>query len=198
MGRWYDNKKATVEEACDLTVFQLKEYGMLEGGRHTATVITWVMKRTGKESSISLEVNMTGEPYARLAYALSDREGNVTPYDSKVDLVTTPCNFGGVRYWFACPWCGNRVGGVYLAPGDRYFRCRHCNNLTYNSRNRCVVAAFGHTSRQIKKLRPEIKRWTWRGRPTRKARRLYALQHKMSLLCVQAAAQLEKLRARLS
>ena len=197
MGRWYYNKKATVEESCDLTVFQLNKYGMLEGG-HTATVITWVMKNTGKESSIGLEVNMAGESYARFTYSLSDREGNVTPYDSKVDLVTTPCNLGGVRYWFICPECFKRVGGLYLAPGERYFKCRKCNNLTYHSRNRCVLAVFGHTSRQIKKLQSEIKRWTWRGRPTRKVRRLYKLQWKMGILSPQISAQFERSKARLS
>ena len=71
MGRYYRDKKATIEESCDLTVFQLKEYGMLEGG-HTATVITWVMKKTGVESRIALEVHMMGKPYVRLAYGISD------------------------------------------------------------------------------------------------------------------------------
>jgi len=33
MGRYYKDKKATVEESCDLTVFQLKEYGMLNAGK---------------------------------------------------------------------------------------------------------------------------------------------------------------------
>ena len=69
---------------------------MLNAG-HTATVITWVMKNTGKESKIGLEVNMTSEPYARFTYSISDREGNNTPYDLEVSLVTTSCNFGGVQ-----------------------------------------------------------------------------------------------------
>ena len=154
---------------------------MLNAG-HTATVITWVMKNTGKESKIGLEVNMTSEPYARFTYSISDREGNNTPYDLEVSLVTTSCNFGGVRYWFACPECSKRVGGLYLAPGERYFMCRKCNKLTYHSRNRCVMAALGHTSRQKEKLKSEIKRWTWRGRPTRKVRRLQALERKEEVL----------------
>jgi len=32
------------------------------------------MKHTGKESSIGLEVNMTGEPYARFIYSISDSD----------------------------------------------------------------------------------------------------------------------------
>ena len=197
MRRYYGKKKATVEESCDLTVFQLKERGMLNGG-HTATVIMWVMKNTGKESRIGLEVNMTGEPYARLTYSISDREGNSTPYDLEVSLVTTSCNFGGVRYWFACPMCSSRVGGLYLAPGERYFMCRGCNNLTYRSRNRCPIESGGHISRQIEKLRTEIKRWTWRGRPTRKVRRLHTLERKAVVLGEYYLRQLERLEARIS
>jgi hypothetical protein len=176
VGRWYYNKKATVEEACDLTVFQLKEYGMLERGLHTASIITWVERNSGKESQVRVEVNMIGEPYARITYAISDGMGNTNPYDSRIRLITSPCNLRGVRYWFVCPDCGRRVGGLYLAPGERYFRCRKCNNLTYRSRNRVMMETFAHTSRQIKKLQPEIKRWTWKGRPTRKVRRLAKLE----------------------
>jgi len=194
MGRYYYNKKATVEESCDLTVFQLKERGMLNAG-HTATVITWVMKNTGKESRITLEVNMTSEPCARFMYSISDGNGNSTPYDYEVSLVTTPCNFGGVRYWFACPVCSRRVGGLYLVLGDAHFVCRGCNNLTYHSRNRCVMGALGHTSRQIKKLRSEIKRWTWRGRPTRKVRKLNRLEQKEGMLASQALKVLERIKA---
>jgi hypothetical protein len=156
------------------------------------------MKNTGKESRIALEVNMTSEPYARFMYAISDGKGNSTPYDYEVSLVTTPCNFGGVRYWFACPVCSRRVGGLYLVLGDAHFVCRRCNNLTYRSRNRCVMGALGHTSRQIKRLRNEIKRWTWRGRPTRKARRLNTLERKEGMLASQALTVLERIRPSIS
>ena len=197
MGRYFWRKKATVEESCDLTIFQLRKWGMLEGGRHSATVVTWVAKSTGKESRVRVEVNMIVEPYVKLTYFVSDREGNANSYDSEADLVTTPCNLGGVRYWFACPWCGTRVGSLYLVPGERLFKCRDCKNLTYRSRNRGTIRAFGDTSRQIDKLRYEIKRWTWRGRPTRKVRKLRALERKMDILSVQPSAMLDKLTTRI-
>ena len=56
-------------------------------------------------------------------------------------FVTTHCTLGGVRYWFACPYCGRRVGKVYLpcslyVNGERIarFLCRHCLPLTYEQR----------------------------------------------------------------
>ena len=155
------------------------------------------MSGSGKESYIELSVDTTDEPYARFLYAITNREGNESKYDYKVSLQTTLCTFGGVRYWFGCPSCGRRVGVLYLAPGDVYFRCRHCNNLSYRSRNRCTMELFGHTSRQIDKLRSEIKRWTWRGRPTRKARRLQALEQKMRVLSGPIMTRMEKFKARL-
>ena len=108
-------------------------------------------------------------------------------YDYQVSLLTTPCNLGGIRYWFACPTCLGRVGVIYLAPGDIHFRCRPCNNLSYHSRNESSpFGILGVTERKIEKLRSEIKRWTWRGRPTRKVRRLRAPERKMGMLSVQA------------
>jgi len=152
---------------------------------------------TDKKTIIGVAVDITDEPFAILAYTVTDREGKKTDYDYKVNLVTTPCYFGGVRYWFGCPDCGRRVAVLYLAPGDVYFRCRHCNNLSYHSRNRNRLELFGHTSRQIDELRSQIKRWTWRGRPTRKVRRLQVLRLKMGILSGPVMARTEKLMARL-
>jgi hypothetical protein len=174
----------------------LRKDGMLSSGYSSGTRI-WSSNRTDKKTIIGLAVDITDDPYVRLIYAVTDREGKRTDYDYQVSLVTTPCNLGGVRYWFGCPDCGRRVAVLYLAPGDVYFRCRHCNNLSYHSRNNCSVAKFGVTGREIDKLHSEIKRWTWRGRPTRKVRRLQALERKMGVLSGPIMARLGKWEARL-
>ena len=48
----------------------------------------------------------------------------------------TPCNFGGERPWFVCPEvsCGRRVAVLY-GPG-KYFLCRHCYDLRYESQRK--------------------------------------------------------------
>ena len=50
-----------------------------------------------------------------------------------ISLEWTPCNFGGERPWFVCPGarCGRRVAVLY-GPG-KYFLCRHCYDLRYES-----------------------------------------------------------------
>jgi len=114
-----------------------------------------------------------------------------TDYDYKISLTKTPCNFGGVRYWFICPlsvngvYCGRRTGTLYLASGGNYFGCRQCYDLSYESRNECRLGRFGNigftlkAERQYEELYKSIKRWTWRGKPTRKARKLKELETKM-------------------
>ncbi|MFX0196162.1 MAG: hypothetical protein ACFFCW_08570 [Candidatus Hodarchaeota archaeon] len=194
MGRYYYNSKTTADESYRLKMSFLRKEGMLSG--QVTEKISWTSSRTGKKTTVLLLVDVTtDDPFVILMYTLTDRGGNKTDYGYTVSLVTTPCNFGGIRYWFACPSCDRRVAVLYLAPGDVYFRCRHCNNLSYHSRNRCTMELFGHISRQIEKLRSEIKRWTWRGRPTRKVRKLRALKRKEGILASQAWIQVERLKS---
>ena len=65
--------------------------------------------------------------------------GFVTVTGQDISITTTPCFYGGVRYWLRCPavskglLCENRVGVLYLPPGGTVFGCRHCHDLTYES-----------------------------------------------------------------
>ncbi len=67
--------------------------------------------------------------------------GKETHFDYRVQLVTTSCHLGGVRWWFIRPltkngvYCGRRVGVLYRAPRADYYGCRHCYDLSYESRN---------------------------------------------------------------
>jgi len=191
MGRYYFDAKTTVEQATQLSIFKLKEFGLLEG--YHFTTLTWTRRLSGKKSSVGLVVDVTGEPYIKVNYTITDRStGEKTDYDYKISLTTTPCHFGGVRYWFICPlsvngvYCGRRTGTLYLASGGNYFGCRHCYNLSYESRNELRFARPGgmfyplKLDGQIEKLYRQIKRWTYNGKPTKKARKLRALEAKMS------------------
>ncbi len=48
-----------------------------------------------------------------------------------IKVTTTPCNYGGFRYWFICPQCGKRIGTLYRKPITTMYACRQCQNLTY-------------------------------------------------------------------
>jgi hypothetical protein len=48
-----------------------------------------------------------------------------------VYLHPTELNFGGFRWWFACPQCERRCAKLYLQRSA--FLCRTCHDLTYQS-----------------------------------------------------------------
>jgi hypothetical protein len=190
MGRYYWSQKDTVEDGTKLSIVKLKEFGLLGGC--CGSTLTWTRKLSGHTNSIGIAVNVLDESYyVKLNYTITARDsGEKTDYDYKIQLTTTPCHYGGVRYWFICPLvrnglpCGRRVGTLFLSSGCKYFGCRHCYDLSYESRNECRLGRFGQmgyvlkADRQIEELREKIKRWTWRGRPTRKVKKLNALEQR--------------------
>ena len=137
------SKKDTVEECKSLSVFELKQWGYFCGFQ--AGSIEWKNSLGEVTSSISIMVSVTregyGEGYVRLLYSQIDRltKDKKNDLDYNIELDTTPCYFGSVRYWLICPlvvnrrYCGRRVGKLYLPGGQTYFGCRHCYNLTYRS-----------------------------------------------------------------
>ena len=131
--RWNDHTpKRTVESALTLNVMRLigriipREAVAL--GAAYRTKIVWRMN--GQEIGwISCELrHASGTPYLVLSYTTG---GKQQLYN--VGLVSTPCQFGGMRLWFQCPHCGRRAGCIFLPPGEHIFACRHCHGLTYTS-----------------------------------------------------------------
>lgn len=190
MGRYYYHKKQTSEQCCGLSICNLKKYGLLTG--YDSGTISWTNSRTGQVTIVTLTADLQDATYVRLEYTLTDNAGNKTDYESEVGLVKTTCNYGGERFWFGCPWCDRRVATLYLPPGEAEFRCRHCYNLTYWSRNRSRIAQWGYIGRERENLQSQIKRWTWRGRPTRKVRKLLNLQQKEGILAGAEIARLKR------
>jgi len=192
MGRYYWDKKDTVEESRSVSITFLKKHGYFSEPCSMSGTLRWENCYGEETGSISIFVStMYEDNYVRFYYTVTDRStGEKTDYDYKVQLTTTPCNLGGVRYWFICPlskngiYCGRRVGKLYLSPGGRYFGCRHCYNLSYESRNEPHFARRGgmfyplKLDEQIEKLSNQTKRWTYKGRPTKKARKLQVLEQR--------------------
>ncbi len=126
------DKKTTVGETHGLDVRRLHRESLLEGGR----VFSWRWSRAGRETgSVRGEVTGVGRPeLLTLAYrSKTGPRGDWEDVTEPVPLEWTSCNFGGERPWFLCPSlaCGRRVAILY-GPG-RYFLCRHCYDLRYES-----------------------------------------------------------------
>jgi len=182
MGRWYCSRKRVVEECEELSISRLREWGYLRG--QCSGVLNWTWERSGRSNHAGIFTDVTGSPYARMNYQITRRDGQQETYDYRIALAKTPCHFGGERFWFVCPCCGRRAGKLFLGNRDGRFLCRTCQNLSYESRNESRMGRPGGigyifvVERKIEKLSAKIKRWTWRGRPTRKAQQMERLEQK--------------------
>jgi hypothetical protein len=179
--------KNKADDAKKISTSFLKKHGYFKGW--LSGTITWT--RSGmwgeNKSSVSISVStLEGDNYLRITYTQTDRDTQEKKdFDFKIPLTTTPCRFGGKRYWFICPWyksgvyCGKRVGTLYK-DGD-YFACRHCYDLTYESRNLSGYAKpFGSVISfpELEELEEKVKRKYYRGQPTKRYLRFLKKEEK--------------------
>lgn len=156
----------------------------------------------GSHGRITVEYDLAGpDKFARFIYTQTDtltREKK--DFDYKVLITETSCNFGNTRHWFICPLtkdskqCSRRVGVLYKA-GD-WFACRHCYNLTYQSRKinkQEPIYDAVKLELEIEQLQQKIKRHTYNGKPTRKARKLEELYQKLEQSIIAFAAHERKI-----
>ena len=136
---WRPTKRTTVEQCRSLDAGRWMREDILKAGVRHAGGWCWFRDaaRTQRTADISYEVNTSdAPPWLRLSYTFA-ASGEAVDY--RVPLVTTRPRFGGLRWWFVCPLvvggrpCGRRAGKLYLPPGGRYFGCRRCHELTYES-----------------------------------------------------------------
>ena len=121
--RWNTTSTRRVVEHCScLDINRLRRQELFNPG--LPYTITWRNKRG--ESSIGLYVR--SKDLVELSYTTNGESVSYT-----VPVVWTPCNYGGERPYFLCPGrdCGRMVSKLYLS--GRYFFCRHCQNLSYQS-----------------------------------------------------------------
>lgn len=191
--------KQKAEWSNSLSIFWLKKHGYLDGGWRYGG-IKWTYGMSGNESSIGFNVNIGGNEgnYIRLQYTHTDKwSGEKESLDYKIRLTTTPCNYGGVRYWFICPlskngqYCGRRVEVVYSI--GKWFGCRHCGDICYAAQLKggkfrgCSVSYP-----DIEKAEQEVKRKYYNGRMTRKYRRVIRMNEKLNYDLVKMVMKLGK------
>lgn len=187
MGRYDYSSRTEVEDTKKISASFLKKFNYFCG--YNSGTITWTTTNFGEEhkSSVGVAVTVNDTVYQlRIHYTQTERDtGEKKDFDYNIPLTSTPCRYGGKRWWFICPWyknnvyCGRRVGTLYKN-GD-YFACRHCYNLTYHSRNINRKWKFGvlmsvyDIDENIQEVYKKMKKKTYRGKPTRLHRKLLKL-----------------------
>ena len=99
-----------------------------------------------------------------LTYTATIREEKY-PIEEEICIIKTPAYYGNYRYWISCPLCGrtDKLCKMYLPPGGKYFGCRRCYSLTYESCNEShkfdkIIGLFMRETGLSKK---ELKKGNW-------------------------------------
>jgi hypothetical protein len=178
--------KTIADRVNKLTIWQIKRFGILDSSR--IATLNWKEKWSDNYYHLHIKP-IIREKVERLEcfYVKTDASGEQRGYEFIIPLVTTSCNFGGYRYWFLCPGiipnetCEKRVGVLYIV--NNVIACRHCHNLTYESRNVSgKFKSFGKITSipYIEDLAKEVKRKYYNGKITRKYKRFLLAQQKCS------------------
>ncbi len=143
-GRGVISKKATVDEGRPIDILDLQRNGLFAKGPHIVWTCRW-SRYDEVVASINYRLiyDASGHIGIRFYYTTTDQyTGDRENFDYTVNLTSTPCHFGGRRWWFVCPLvtnghaCHRRCRIIYLPPGARYLGCRECHQLTYESRQK--------------------------------------------------------------
>ena len=170
--------KQTCEELKRIPVSFLKEKNYLKaswiGGE-----MSWSV-RGNSTGSISIDVDPENTRL-RCHYTYHGDSGDI-PRDYNVPLDSTPCYFGGRRYWFRCPMnrygsaCNRRVGVLYSRSG--MFGCRRCQDAAYESQQDTHTGKLSNL-RKFYQLEGKLSDFNsvgrvkyWRGQPTKRYRKI--------------------------
>ncbi len=142
-GSWYRcDSKLTTESQLMIDIRWMKREGFLVPG--ASGCLSWTSR--GKESG-SVGFRCESDRLI-LKYKNKHQDGEWENIEDRIIFTWTPCNFGGKRQWFRCPSCQRRVAVVY---GGKYYRCRHCHNLTYSSQQESQPDRLMRKARKIRK-----------------------------------------------
>lgn len=142
--RWWGRyTKTTTDECCILDINTMQRDGDLRLG--VVTAWTWSRRRAaykfGREQGNDYKIYTVGIHEGILIHGSVTTKERVPVYDYIVQIVWSPCNYGGKRPYFICPGsvndipCNRRVVKLYRPLYSHYFLCRHCLDLTYPSCN---------------------------------------------------------------
>lgn len=122
-----NGRRNSVDGYHQLDAQKLWKNGVLVPGN--CVMVGWTARQGNPQQNIGVISSVEG---IELHYTATDNQGVSQSINTFVRIEPTPCYFGGQRWWFRCPrrQCGRRVRLLY---GGRYFLCRQCHGLNYQS-----------------------------------------------------------------
>jgi hypothetical protein len=110
--------RATLENGLSLNLNRLVRRGFVRPGLESPAVgIRWSSDYWGEIATGVIRANMSGRDESWLRIQV----GNV---DQRFILVARPRHFGGVQWYFVCPYLNRRCTVLWMPPGARSFSCR--------------------------------------------------------------------------
>jgi hypothetical protein len=146
-GNWYRfGKKTTTGECQSIDVCYLHRNGLLQPGHSFSLRWSRAGRQTGSIGGVTHDDRVTF--FYRHKRGMG---GDWEDVKETVPLGWTVCNFGGKRPWFICPGtgCSRRVAVLY-GP-ERYFMCRHCYDLVYESQRENAMYRALHKAQSIRR-----------------------------------------------
>lgn len=132
---------ATCEDCDSIDLAWLRRHSPMTVG--SSGTIRW--SRGGREiGAIEYSVESGG---LRLTYHSRRADTESVRVDELIPFATTPVALGGRRQWFICLGCRQRCRILY---GGRYFRCRRCHGLRYESQNEPAYARGANRCHKIR------------------------------------------------
>ena len=141
-GNWFRASSGTTEGSRRVDIRYLKKMKFLTPG--TSRLLRWSC--AGEESG-SIQFRTESDRII-LTYRFREYGEEWEDIEYPVYFDSTACNYGGTRKWFLCPaqGCGRRVAVLY---GGKYFLCRHCHDLAYQSQSENRALRASRRSRKI-------------------------------------------------
>ncbi len=128
--------KQTVEASLTLDIYTLVRNGYVAEQITATGEIRWSYGEHQPKATVGFVTNTvdSARPFMRLHYT---SDGAQT--DDRVELISVPQPFGGVRWWFLCPVTGTKCRKLYLPRGKRHFAGREGHGLVYESQRETPV-----------------------------------------------------------
>ena len=137
--------QTTTEDVKRLDLRYLQRHDLLRPGYRG--MLSW---SHGGDETGSIHFGVTST-HLLLLYRYRAYGGAWEDVEEWIELVWTPCHYGGQRPWMRCPQCVRRVAMLYS--GGRLFLCRHCYGLPYASQ---LESPIERLLRKAQKMRERL------------------------------------------